>query len=363
MQKKKSQDLSNYIYALAAVIFFAALAIGISVFEIPVFENLFNNNDQIVQDQDNNLDKKPKIKNCKTMRHLDGVCLSSNDDQYVPLVAVMIENHVDARPQSGLVDASVVYEAPVEANYSRFLALYPLDQEVKKAGPVRSSRPYFLDWVQEYGNPLYMHVGGSPDALDKINAAKILSINEMTKGWFFWRDKIRYAPHNTYTSSRLWKEAYEDFSDRVIYDKFTPWTFDNNSQDCKDNCVNQLDITFLAPNYTATWVYNKELAKYERKQGKQFHTDLQGRLIVADTIIVQHVSSRVLDNIGRQEIDTIGSGQAEIYRDGFKIIGTWKKESETGRTNWYDAKGDPISLKSGKIWIEVVNQRGRAVNS
>ncbi len=362
MKKKKSQDLSNYIYALAAVVFFAALAIGISVFEVPVFENLFNKQ-EIVKDSTQDQDKKLDTKNCKNMRHLDGLCLEKGQDQYVPLVAVMIENHVDSRPQSGLIEASVVYEAPVEANYSRFLALYPLESDVEKAGPVRSSRPYFLDWVQEYGKPLYMHVGGSPDALDKIKVAGVLSINEMTKGWFFWRDKIRYAPHNTYTSSKLWQEVYKDYEEKVIYDEFTPWAFDNKSDNCEDSCVNQIDVTFLAPNYTVTWEYNKELVQYERKQGKVFHTDLEGRLIVADTIIVQHVSSRVLDAIGRQEIDTIGSGQVEIYRNGFKIIGTWKKESETGRTNWFDAKGDPISLKSGKIWIEIVNQRGLAISN
>jgi len=355
MKKKESQDVSKYVYALASVVCVATIVIAVSIFDIPIFDNFYDSTDQ--QDEGVTKDETKETTQCTLRRTLDGICVQSKQDQQVPLVAVMIENHVEARPQSGLVDASVVYEAPVEANYSRFMALFPIENDVAKVGPVRSSRPYYLDWLQEYEKPLYMHVGGSPDALDNIVAANILSINEMKKGWFFWRDTAQYAPHNTYTSSQLWKAVYDDYSQKVT-NTFVGWKFDDDQEACTQDCIHQIDITFLAPNYTATWVYNPESNEYERKQGKQFHTDLDGRLIVADTIIVQHVLSRVVDTVGRQEIDTIGSGQVEIYKNGFKIIGTWKKESQSGRTNWYDAQGNLISLKAGKIWIEVVNQRG-----
>src|SRR3989338_407175 len=87
---------------------------------------------------------------CSYRRLLDGACVESRSEAKPALVAVMIDNHMDARPQSGLAEARVVYEAPVEGNFTRFLAIFAATDDVEKAGPVRSARPYFLDWVEEY---------------------------------------------------------------------------------------------------------------------------------------------------------------------------------------------------------------------
>lgn len=352
----KKLNLSNYVHFLYVVIFVAASIIAIFVFKVPIFNSWFQDADVTAISAKKDINS---INKCYKRSKLNGVCTDFENDDII--IAVMIENHVDARPQSGLVDATVVYEAPVEANYSRFLALFPAHETITKAGPVRSARPYFLDWVQEYDMPLYLHVGGSPAALTQIKQDDVVSVNEMTRGWYFWRDKSRFAPHNTYTSSELWDHAVKDYSHRTSA-AFTPWKFDTDISPCKQGCVNQIDITFLAPDYVANWVYNTNSHRYERKQGDDFHIDQDGRLIVADTIIVQHVSSRVLDSVGRQAIDTIGSGEVEIYQKGHKIVGTWKKATKTGRTSWYDAKGDEIAIQPGKIWVEVVNQRGSVKN-
>ena len=80
---------------------------------------------------------------CAHVRQIDGVCVLDAASADPRIVAVMIDNHVDARLQSGLDKASIVYEAPVEGNYSRFMALYPSDITIEKAGPVRSARPSY----------------------------------------------------------------------------------------------------------------------------------------------------------------------------------------------------------------------------
>ena len=78
-------------------------------------------------------------------------------------LAVMIENHADSRPQSGLSRADVVYEAVAEGGISRFLAVFYCGAAAGSAkpydvGPVRSARTYFLDWASEYADyPLYLH--------------------------------------------------------------------------------------------------------------------------------------------------------------------------------------------------------------
>lgn len=294
---------------------------------------------------------------CEFSRAIDGVCVNNDEEARPRIVTVMIENHTDARPQSGLVDASVVYEAPVESNYSRFLAIYPKTAEVEKLGPVRSARPYFLDWVSEYGDAMYMHVGGSNEALEKIGQYQMFDMNEFFRGWYFWRSKDRYAPHNTYTSSDMWNKAFEEYPREEIMPAVDAWKFEK-SEPCLENCITQITATFFAPTYEAVWKYSTSTEKYDRYQMGRPHVDQDGRTITADTIIVQRVKTQVLDSVGRIAMDTVGSGEAIVFRDGKKITGTWKKESRTARTSWFDAEGNDIPLKAGTIWVEVVNDRG-----
>jgi hypothetical protein len=213
---------TKVLYILASVVFVSGLILS-AIFAYSYFgkKNISNNIIENMQEQNEETEK-----NCEFSRLLDGVCVDSQEKVNPELVAVMIENHTDARPQSGLAYAPVVYEVPVEANYSRFMAIFPVDTEVKKVGPVRSARPYYLDWLREYGKDiLYMHVGGSPDALAIIASDKnIFDFNEFYNGPYFWRSADRYAPHNVYTSSENWKIAWKDKGVKENTD-FKSWKF------------------------------------------------------------------------------------------------------------------------------------------
>jgi hypothetical protein len=294
---------------------------------------------------------------CDFARFLDGVCVDSVEKIKPKLVAVMIENHTDARPQSGLADASIVYEAPVEANFTRFMAIYPADEMVKSVGPVRSARPYYLNWLAEYGSPMYMHCGGSAEALEKIVTDKVFDFNEMYNGQYFWRSDSRYAPHNLYTSNELWNKAFAKH-ETLNSEQFIGWQFasENDVQTNSTTPATEIKLSFLVPSYVVEWKYNSSTFKYERYQVGAGHYDSNGTLITADTVIVQHVNTQVLDDVGRLAMDTIGTGLAEVYYNGEKISGTWKKTDRTSRTRFYGENGEEIKLKAGKIWVEVFNR-------
>jgi len=301
---------------------------------------------------------------CEYRRAIDGVCVDIASQRDPDLVGIMIENHYEARPVSGLTSASVVYEAPVEGNYNRFFAVYPVDSSIKKVGPVRSARPYYLDWVSEYPGMMYMHVGGSPDALEDIDQFGIFDLNEFYRGWYYWRDGARYAPHNVYTSSVLWRKAMEDYSDNRLQTtdySLDSWRFEKWGQ-CEENCVNEISTVFSGETYSATWEYNSSTEQYERFEFGEPVVDLQtGDQVVADTLIVQYVDTEVIDGVGRLSMETIGSGDGILFRNGFKIEGEWRKESREGRTKFYDfdgVDGNEIALKAGKIWIVVMNGTG-----
>ncbi|EKE06746.1 MAG: hypothetical protein ACD_18C00289G0001, partial [uncultured bacterium] len=287
-KKYKANFLNTrVIYILAAIIFVAGIIL-LSIFAY----NYFKVKNAVHISPDEEVVENSEEENCQFSRLLDGVCVETLEETNPELVAVMIENHTEARPQSGLAKASIVYEAPVESNYSRFMAIFPKETEVNKVGPVRSARQYYLDWLREYGEDImYMHVGGSPEALATIVSDKrIFDFNEFSKGPYFWRSTDRYAPHNVYTNSENWQIGWEKLGIKENTD-FKSWKFRDigNCEGIGETCVDEITIDFLPPYYSATWKYNSSTRKYARYQIEGRHLDQDGTAIEADTIIVQKV--------------------------------------------------------------------------
>lgn len=356
------RDKVRMMYAMAGVIFF----LGVVFLIILVSNNFFYEN-TVYNDFGNEvLDNKTDApSDCKFRRHIDGICVDVSLAVNPDLVGIMIENHYEARPLSGISMASVVYEAPVEANFTRFLVVYTSDADVSKVGPVRSARPYYLDWVSEYPGMMYMHVGGSPDALDRIKKFDLFDLNEFYWGWYYWRGQDRSAPHNVYTSKELWQKARVDYGDSYETDSDTEsWKFEYWDE-CEDDCTDNITITFAGEVYQPTWQYNSSTMQYERYElGEPVFDPESGDKIVADTLVVQYVSTQVVDAVGRLSMETIGSGDAVIFRNGFKVEGEWCKASQTEKTRFYyldedeqpaRRSGREIEFKPGKIWVSVVN--------
>lgn len=287
---------------------------------------------------------------CEFVSIVTGECVKKAIDQTPALVSVMIENHPASRPQAGLAEADIVYEVMVEGNYTRFLAIYPYDRLVAKVGPVRSSRPYYLDWLAEYDNPLYLHVGGSPEALARIIKRDIWDANEMHGSPAFWRAGNRLAPHNTYTNTEHWQKI---IGNNTI-NTFIGWDFaTSTSAECVTACVGFVEIPYLRPDFVTGWKYSTSTKQYERWQGNGPHETETGT-IKADTIAIMEVPYTVLDEVGRLGMNTIGTGAAVVVIDGRKMQGSWQKSAPTERTNFYDQSGKEILFKPGKIWVQVV---------
>ena len=139
----------------------------------------------------------------------DGVKYESHFNPYTGLysdseltdrrpIVVMLDNQYLARPQAGLDEADVIYEILAEGLITRYMAVFYGDLP-DHIGPVRSSRPYFVEKAYEF-DPYYVHVGGSMQALSDIRKYSLADIDGLTSG-AFWREKHKSIPHNMYTSS------------------------------------------------------------------------------------------------------------------------------------------------------------------
>ena len=272
-----------------------------------------------------------------------------------PVTAIMIENSPDARPQSGLKDAEVVYEAIAEGGITRFLAIYQ-QHKPQLIGPVRSVRPYYLDWVAPY-NASIAHVGGSSKALKTVRNGSFRDIDQFFNAGTYWRATDRYAPHNVYTSFA----KLDQLNAAKGYVSSTPLAFEraNDAKEVPTQDGTQINIKISGPLYNSTYAYDPTTKLYARSQAGAPHTDREAGQIQAKVVIALRVTmSQVFEDGYRESIGTTGSGEAMIFQNGQAIKATWTKNSAAEQLTFTDAAGKIIPLARGTTWISAVPTSG-----
>ncbi len=284
-------------------------------------------------------------------RKLDGVLVPQGQESYAPR-AVMVENHSAARPLSGAARANVVIEAPVEGGITRFLLLFDPTTTATEIGPVRSARPYYIDWVSAWDASGYFHVGGSPEALNKISAlgSAFDNVDEIGNGQFFWRSSARLAPHNAYTSQDLMTQAVNEkgFASST---SVVAWHFQDAATTTKRGDAQTIKIPY-GNSYSVSWKFDKDRDVYTRYQAGQKQADADGTLVEAENVIVMKTDVQVLDGEGRLRLRTVGSGDAVVYRDGNKYSVRWRRGADEP-IRFEGTDGSEFILNRGRVWIEV----------
>ena len=273
----------------------------------------------------------------------------------LPVTGVMIENSDEARPQSGLSQAGVVYEAIAEGGITRFLALYEEGQP-SSLGPIRSARPYYVDWLLPF-DASYAHVGGSADGLDAISTYKVKDLDQYYNGSSYTRISSRAAPHNVYTSmaNLLALEKSKGYATST----FTGFPRKADKPAAIPEAT-KVDFNIAGSDFEVHYDYNKLTNSYDRSEAGSPMVDantgkqLSPKVVIA---IVVPISQGALDASGAyySEYADTGSGPAYIFQDGNVIVGTWSKSSPTAQIQFGDANGDPTALNAGQTWITAVS--------
>ena len=267
-------------------------------------------------------------------------------------IAVMLDNYYKARPQAGLSQADVVYEMLVEGKITRYMAVFYSEQP-KLIGPTRSARPYYLDKALEY-DPLYVHVGGSEEAKKLIKEYKMADIDGLYSG-AFWRKGHKPKPNNMYTStSALVKDAKnKKYRDNVEVNYYTFNEFDKVIEGGKE--ISAIRFPYRGTKYYSGFEYNEEEKLFYRYVNSKPHIDENNdEHLSAKNIIVQFANKKVIDSVGRLDIDLIGEGKGKYLTNGKIIDITWKKDSQKELTRYYDNDGNEIILNPGITWFQVV---------
>ncbi|MBD3247978.1 DUF3048 domain-containing protein [Candidatus Falkowbacteria bacterium] len=339
------------ILMIASVALFLFCSIILAKVSISYFKTGKITTPELLLNDEQKKDDKQEAVICNecARRKIDGVYV--HDDMVdPPLAAAMIDNHFNARPPIGLDKASLVIEAEVEGRFTRYLAVFDTSQDIDKIGPIRSARPYFVDWAQGL-NALYCHCGGSPQALAEIIQKDINDLNEFYNAPYYWRDKSQSAPHNIYTSTEKLRILLE--KQEINNSDLDAWSF-KDDQALSEPQDTVIMIDFPPNDFKVRWEYKKENNAYLRYLGGEKHLTADDQEIISKNIIIQRLPAQVIDDKLRLEMETLGQGQAMICLDGQCLDGYWDKPSLEERTKFYYEDESEVSFNAGTTWIEVV---------
>jgi hypothetical protein len=290
---------------------------------------------------------------------LDGLPVSEAVAQQ-RVVGVMIDDHADARPQSGLNAASIVWQAPAEAGIPRYLLLFQ-DRIPGAVGPIRSAREYFIEWAAEW-DAVYVHVGGSPQAQDTLHLQGdgqwVWNADQFKwGGQYMWRINTRVAPHNVYTDGEHLRglTMAVGASDGPIPPR---WSFRPDAPPQDRATGGTISVAYSYESIT--YRYDSQTNTYPRYINGSSAAQVDaadGKVVAPKNVVILQMSFAPLDGVGvkgRLEAGNVGTGVAWISSNGRTVQGTWRKDGVTSPTLLFGPDGAPVQLTAGQTFVQVM---------
>ncbi len=266
----------------------------------------------------------------------------------LPVTAVMIENSPDARPQSGLNQAGVVFEAIAEGGITRFNALFQ-EAQPDYIGPVRSVRPYYLDFFVPFDAAI-AHAGGSGQALAEIQNQGIKDIDQSFNPGYYQRVSSRYSPHNLYTSRAQLLELQK--SKGFTESKFIGYPR-KAEEPAEVTTANNIAFDISGFLYNTSYTYDKASNSYLRSLAGKPHTDERSGAQISPKVVIALESSHHYQGI-YSVYQVTGSGGVTVFQDGVATKGTWSKAGRTSMFEFKTTDGEPLKLNAGQTWITMI---------
>lgn len=287
-------------------------------------------------------------------------------------LAVIVENYnPDSRPQTGLDQASMVFETVAEDGITRFMAVY-LEHDPPTVGPVRSTRIYFNAWANGL-HAILDHAGGNDDALAQLfTLHNVADLNEVAfedasyvaHVPFFVRSADRVMPHNLYTYPAQVRVYFA--TKHVPLSGTFPDQLPHHAPDAPPHRPHggTLDLNFSSPDYAVEYRYDPATDRYLRWMGGTPHTDARtGRQLAPANVVVLQATIAPDPhggpaNPGAVYVQSTGTNKATLFRDGKRFDGIWRKPHGGSPLQLLDTHGKPFTFNPGQTWIEVLPTTG-----
>ncbi len=292
-------------------------------------------------------------------------------------IAVMIDNNIGNGRHAGLQESYINYEIIVEGGLTRIMALFK-DKDVSLIGPIRSSRHYFLDYALE-SDAIYAHYGWSTYAENDINALNVNNINGLYDAAPFWRDTTIAAPHNVFTSTEKLSSyaKTKEYATTTNDWKLLNYTTDEVNLNTPVSTTTQINPetgeeeqipvtaeglltanTIIIPySYyqTRSYTYDAQRKVYLRYMNDTPHIDKEtNEQLHYKNIIIEQVRNYQLDNEGRQDLDTTGSGDGYYITNGYALPIHWTKSERSAKTIYTYTDGSEVEINDGNTFIQIM---------
>ena len=312
-----------------------------------------------------------KVQNDGQHSFLTGEKMDPGEVNRRPL-AVMLNNIIEGTPQTGISQASIIYEAPVEGRITRLMGIFENYQDMDRIGYIRSSRDYFVYCALQF-DAIYAHFGqATPYVGELLNSDRVDNISGAVAGIdhpaasTFLRTSKRKAPHNVYVDIKGLQKDIDKFGySQTYHDTHKPkFAFapdgqkPNNSSGQKALLLypggKEKDLPNGFSKVQAYFEYNEKDGKYYRFQYGGPHIDEStGEQLSYDNVIFQYCYGEVRDANDYLAFGCHGDNnmKVQVFTQGKMTEGTWSRYADTDPAYYVDKNGDPIQLSQGKTWI------------
>ncbi len=290
------------------------------------------------------------------LSRFSGTPISKEENQKRPL-AVMIDNHPNARMQAGFRNADMVFEMVVEGSYTRYMMIFH-SQDAELVGPIRSARKYYIDRMSEF-DAIYTHFGGSKEAnlflkdKDDIDGMVVPSS-------VIWRynDTGKSAPHNAYSNTKKLRE-YAIEKGSVNTTEKPGFNFYDTARDIAGEPANKVHVSYFAANQSI-FTYDPATGFYSyNKDGEDQVDENDQKPLEISNIIIQVANYYPNpDYKGILTLDQVGKGEGYFVTRGKYVPITWEKADQDSQTKYY-FDGREITLNPGQTWVLLAQDQDR----
>ncbi len=262
-----------------------------------------------------------------------------------PVLAVKIDNLAQARPQTGLTGADIVYVLPVEGGLSRILAVFS-SRFPPVIGPVRSAREDDLELLRQFGRPAFAYSGAQPQLLPVVEKARTVDLYDGRVGGYF-RDPHRVAPHNLYAhTSQLLAEAPGASKAHDIGFRFGPAPSGGRARTSFSVSYPAARFTFRWSATDGRWLVQMDGVPAAAAGGGQ---------LSAPTVVIQYTkvrTSRFLEaGVRPPYAQSTGAGTGVVLRGGQAYAIHWSRPDADGGTTFTTTSGQAMTFARGPVWI------------
>ncbi len=272
-------------------------------------------------------------------------------------IAVMISADQVARPLSGIGEADITFEMPVTpGGVTRMMAVYQCSEPVG-IGSVRSAREAFVPLAAGL-NAILAHWGGERGVLDELNSHIIDNVDGMKyETTYFFRKPGIKEPQNGFTDFDKLLKGVADLK-YSLKNNFAGYPHKSKNIDRNiANLADSVSINYPAP-FDIKWVYDSQDNNYARIRGGQSEIDKNtGSQVKTSVVIIMKTTGGII-NKDYNTVSVSGQGDVEIYQNGIKMTGTWKKDASKldSKLYFYDDSNNEIKFTPGSIWVEITTE-------